>query len=59
MKKIRCPNCGEADLEQHKRKEDLLVCPLCWFKYKKEEALKGIFIRVKRKVKNPRWVHKR
>jgi len=44
-----CPNCGEARLEQHKRLEDLLVCPVCWHKYKKEEALKGNFVLVRSK----------
>jgi hypothetical protein len=58
-----CPNCGKARLEQHNRLEDLLVCPLCWHKYKKKEALEGKFIivRAKKKVRwglipsGPRW----
>jgi len=56
---IKCPNCGEADLEQHMRRPDLLVCPLCWHKYEKEAWLRGKFISVKRTVKNPRWAHPR
>ena len=58
-KKIKCPNCGEAYLEQHRRREDLLVCPACWFKYKKKEALEGRFVRVKRKYKTKGWAHPR
>lgn len=56
--KIPCPHCGKADLEQHRRKPELLVCPLCWYKYKKKEALEGEFIRVKKKVKAG-WSHPR
>lgn len=56
--KIPCPHCGKADLEQHRRLKDLLVCPLCWYKYKKAEALQGEFIRVKREV-TAGWSHPR
>ena len=55
---LKCPNCGEAELEQHRRRKDLLVCPRCWFKYDKQAALEGRFIRVKKKVK-ARWAHPR
>ena len=51
LPKILCPNCGEANLEQHRRKPNLLVCPLCWHKYEKEPALRGEFKRVKTKKK--------
>jgi len=54
MTDIICPNCGEANLEQHKRLPELLVCPLCWRKYDKGKALKGEFILVKAK-KKMRW----
>lgn len=69
---IPCPHCKEAfiktsagasgitpNLEQHRRLPDLLVCPKCWYKYKKKEALKGEFIRVKKQVKKPGWAHPR
>jgi rubredoxin len=56
---IKCPNCGAANLEQHRRRPDLLVCSLCWHKYDKEEALKGKFVLVKKKIKSPRWAHPR
>jgi len=56
---IRCPNCGEADLEQHRKRPDLLICPLCWHKYGKEAALRGEFIRVKTQVKKKGWAHPR
>lgn len=57
--RIKCPHCGQAWLQQHRRKPELLVCPLCWWKYDKEAAQRGEFIRVKKKVKHPGWAHPR
>jgi len=55
----KCPNCGKAKLEQHRRREDLLVCPHCWHKYDKKAALEGHFILVRKKIKQPGWAHPR
>jgi len=45
---LKCPHCGEANLVQHTKREDLLICPLCWHKYDKAAAFKGEFILIRR-----------
>jgi hypothetical protein len=45
---VKCPHCEKANLVQHSKREDLLICPLCWHKYDKAAALKGEFILVRR-----------
>jgi hypothetical protein len=56
---IKCPNCAKAYLEDHKRRPDLLICPVCWSKYDKEKALDREFVRVKIYKPLPRLRHKR
>lgn len=48
---MKCPHCKNAELEQHKRLENMLVCPKCWWKYNKRLAELGQFVRIKAEKK--------
>lgn len=43
---IPCPHCFVDTLVQHAHFNELLICPTCWWKYEKQKAFLGEFIRV-------------